>query len=75
MTAIIEVGELTRDRLARLAQAAGLPLDSYLSDLAWRERRAAILAGAREAAILDEQNPNAAAEYALWESASADGID
>jgi hypothetical protein len=75
MSVMIEVAEQTRDRLSRLAQEAGLPLDSYLSDLAWRERKAAILAAARETAILDEQNPDAAAEYELWEGTLEDGIN
>jgi hypothetical protein len=75
MSVTIEVAEATRDRLAQLAQAAGVSVNTYLNDLAWRERRAAILTAAREEAILDEKNPDAAAEYALWEGTLGDGID
>jgi len=50
-------------------------VSSYISSLARRERRAAILAAARQEARADELNPLAADEYAVWEDAIDDGID
>ncbi|MDR0283650.1 MAG: hypothetical protein LBI33_01975 [Propionibacteriaceae bacterium] len=74
-TATIRVPTRTRDQLARLAEQTGVSLSGYLSDLAQRERRAAILAAARQEALDFETNPAAQAEFALWEEAPADGID
>jgi hypothetical protein len=67
--------EATRMRLLRSARAAGVSTAPYESDAAWRARKAMLLAAAREEAILDEQNPLAAAEYELWEGTLEDGVD
>ena len=75
MTATIRVPVATRDTLAQLADADGTSLSGYLTDLARKQRRAAIIAAAREEALLDEQNPAARAEYELWEGTLGDGIE
>jgi len=75
MTATIRVPVETRDQFTELANQQGSSVSKYLSDLAKRERRAAIIAAAREEALLDESNPLAAAEYELWEGTLEDGID
>jgi len=75
VTATIRVPVRTRDQLVALADQQGSSVSKYLTDLAQRERRAAIIAAAREEALLDEDNPLAAAEYESWEGTLEDGID
>jgi len=74
-TATIRVPVKTRDQFTELARQQGSSVSKYLADLAQRERRAAIIAAAREEALLDESNPLAEAEYKLWEGTLEDGID
>ena len=75
MTATIRVPVATRDTLAQLADADGTSLSGYLTELAREQRRAAILASAREEASEFENNPAARAEFELWEGTLGDGID
>jgi len=75
MTATIRVPVETRDQLAELADQQRSSLSKYLTDLAKRERRAAIIAAAREEARDFENNPEAQAEFELWEGTLEDGID
>jgi len=65
----------TKDYLSELAAQQGISLSKYLTDYAKSQRRAAIIAAAREEALLDESNPLAAGEYELWEGTLEDGID
>ena len=65
----------TRDQLAELADQQKSSLSKYLTDLAKRERRAAIIAAARKEAKDFENNPEAQAEFELWEGTLEDGID
>ncbi|MDR1188275.1 MAG: hypothetical protein LBK95_12620 [Bifidobacteriaceae bacterium] len=75
VTATIRVPEQTRDDLARLAASEGASLSAYLTNLARRERRAAILAAARQEAMDDARDPAASAEYRLWEGTLDDGVE
>ena len=75
MTATIRVPVETRDYLTELAEQQNSSLSKYLTDLAKRERRAAIIAAAREEARDFENSPEAQAEFELWEGTLEDGID
>ena len=75
VTATIRVPVETRDQLARLAADRDESLSAYLAGLAKQQRRAAILAAAREEAAEFERNPEARAEFELWEGTLDDGID
>ncbi len=66
-TATIRVPVKTRDWLAAVAADRQQSLASYLTELARQEHRAAIIAAAREEALEFEQNPEARAEFELWE--------
>jgi len=74
-TATIRVPTQTRDELVALAASRKQSVSSYITSLARRERRAAILAAARQEARADELNPLAADEYAVWEGTVDDGIE
>ena len=73
-TATIRVPLKTRDDLAELAGRHGTSVSAYLTELARRERRAAIIAAARHEAYEFENNPQAQDEFELWEGTLQDGI-
>jgi len=75
MTATIRVPIQVRDQLVELAAARQQSLSSYITSLARREQRAAILAAARNEARDDALNPLAMDEYAAWEGTIDDGIE
>ena len=75
MTATIRVPVKTRDQFTELARQQGSSVSKYLADVAQREHRAAIIAAAREEARDFENNPEAQAEFELWEGTLEDGID
>jgi hypothetical protein len=74
VTATIRVPVETRDDLALLAAAEHSSLSAYLTRVVRRERRAAILAAARQEALDDARNPAAAAEYEAWEGTLDDAV-
>ena len=74
-TATIRVPRETRDRLAARARARGISLSALLTELAERAERADAYRSEREATEADMKNPEALAEYRLWEETLEDGID
>jgi len=74
-TATIRVPAETRDMLAEIAKWRGISLSAYLTALTKKEWREEMLASVRETALLDAQNPAAAAEYELWDETVGDGIE
>lgn len=74
-TATIRVPRETRDRLAARARDRGVSLSSLLTDLAERAERADAYRSEREATRAEINDPEALAEYELWESTLEDGID
>ena len=74
-TATIRVPRETRDRLAARARDRGISLSGLLTELAERAERADAYRSEREASKADLQNPEALAEYRLWEETLEDGID
>jgi len=74
MTATIRVPAATRDRLALVARSRSESLSAYLTALSREALTAAMIEAAREEAALDEINLAAAAEYALWDGTSSDGV-
>lgn len=74
-TATIRVPRATRDRLAARARDRGVSLSSLLTDLAERAERADAYRSEREATKAEMNDPEALAEYRLWESTLEDGID
>lgn len=75
VTATIRVPRETRDSLAARARERGVSLSSLLTDFAARAERASALHSEREATRADLADPDARAEYALWEATVGDGID
>ena len=74
-TTTIRVSKTTRDRLAREAEERGMSLAALLEQIARQAERERIFASEREATRLDALNPDAIAEYELWDEAASDGID
>ena len=74
-TATIRVPRQTRDRLAARARDRGVSLSALLTELAERAERADAYKSEREATLADLENPEALAEYRLWEGTLEDGID
>jgi antitoxin MazE7 len=74
-TATIRVPRETRDRLAARARERGVSLSSLLTEFAQRTERAEALRSEREATRADMADPEARAEYRLWEATAGDGID
>jgi predicted DNA-binding protein len=78
-TATIRIPRETRDRLALLARERGVSLSTLLTEWAQRkftsEEREAAIRSEQEAAKADAENPEALAEYRLWEATLEDGID
>jgi len=74
-TATIRVPVLTRDMLADVAKWKGQSLASYVNDLAKKEWRIAVLQSEHEAAVADESNPEAVAEYELYDSTVGDDLE
>jgi len=74
-TATIRVPVLARDQLAEVAKFRGRSLASYVSDLAKREWRIAVVESEHEAALKDLSNPEAMAEYEIWEETLEDGLE
>lgn len=74
-TATIRVPRETRDRLAARARERGVSLSALLTELAERAERADAYRSEREATKADMKNPEALAEYKLWEETLEDGID
>ncbi len=74
-TATIRVPRDTRDRLAARARERGVSLSALLTEFARRAERAEALRSEREATRADMADPEARAEYSLWEATGSDGID
>jgi predicted transcriptional regulator len=78
-TATIRIPKETRDRLAVLAKERGVSLSVLLTEWAQRkftrEEREAAIRSEQEAGKADAENPEALAEYRLWEATLEDGID
>ena len=74
-TATIRVPRETRDSLAARARERGVSLSSLLTDFAWRAERAEALRSERDATRADMADPEARAEYRVWEATVSDGID
>lgn len=74
-TATIRVPRETRDRLAARARERGVSLSALLTEFARRAERAEALRSEREATRADMDDPDARAEYRLWEATLSDGID
>jgi antitoxin MazE7 len=74
-TATIRVPRETRDRLAARARERGVSLSALLTEFARRAERAEALRSEREATRADMADPEARAEYRLWEATLGDGID
>jgi len=66
-TATIRVPIRTRKLLGYLAKWQGVSVSSYLTTLVKEQWHEAVIAAVREEVLMDEANPEAAAEYALWE--------
>jgi len=73
-TATIRVPRETRDSLAARARARGVSLSALLTEFARRAERAEALHSEREATRADMGDPEAQAEYSLWEATVGDGI-
>jgi post-segregation antitoxin (ccd killing protein) len=73
-TATIRVPRETRDSLAARARARGISLSALLTEFARRAERAEALRSEREATRADMADPEAQAEYSLWEATVGDGI-
>jgi hypothetical protein len=74
-TATIRVPRETRDRLAARARDRGVSLSALLTELAERAERADAYRSEREATRAEMNDPEALAEYGLWEATLEDGID
>jgi hypothetical protein len=74
-TATIRVARITRDRLARQAQARGTSLAALLADVAREQELQSIWSAEREASSLDAGSADVAAEDRAWEETLADGLD
>lgn len=74
-TATIRVPRETRDRLAARARERGVSLSVLLTEFARRTERAEALRSEREATRADMADPDARAEYDLWEATVSDGFD
>lgn len=74
-TATIRVPRETRDRLAARAREHGISLAALLTEFARRADRASALRSEREATRADMGDPEARAEYDLWEATVGDGVD
>ncbi|MEX2447885.1 MAG: hypothetical protein WD404_03975 [Solirubrobacterales bacterium] len=75
VTATIRVPRETRDRLAARARERGVSLSSLLTEFARAAERAEALRSEREATRADMADPEAQAEYRLWEATASDGIE
>jgi hypothetical protein len=73
-TATIRVPRETRDSLAEIAERQGVSISRLLTLFASREHLHAIYATERTAMTNDLANPDAAAEYELWDEAGADDL-
>jgi hypothetical protein len=74
-TATIRVPRETRDLLAARARERGVSLSSLLTEFARRAERADALRSEREATRVEMNDPEALAEYRLWEATLGDGLD
>lgn len=74
-TATIRVSRKTRDLLAQQARERGISLAALLEELAHQAAREAVFRSEREATLAEANDPAALAEYRLWDSTPADGID
>ena len=74
-TTTIRVPRETRDLLAARARDRGISLSSLLTEFARRTERAEALRSEREATRADMDDPEALAEYRLWEATLGDGLD
>ncbi len=75
VTATIRVPRETRDSLAARARERGVSLSSLLTEFARRAERSEALRSEREATRADLADPEARAEYGLWEATVGDGFD
>ncbi len=75
VTATIRVPRETRDSLAARARERGVSLSSLLTEFARRAERAEALRSEREATRAEAGDPEALAEYRLWEATLGDGVD
>ncbi|MCL2490258.1 MAG: hypothetical protein FWF36_05990 [Propionibacteriaceae bacterium] len=73
-TTTIRIPVLTRDMLADVAKWKGQSLAYCVNDLAKREWRIAVVASEHEAALADAANPEAVAEYELWDATVGDDL-
>lgn len=73
-TTTIRVTKTTRDRLSHEARERGVSVSELLTRLARDIERERMFASEREATRLDALNPDAVAEYELWDAAASDGI-
>jgi macrodomain Ter protein organizer (MatP/YcbG family) len=74
-TTTIRVAKTTRDKLAQEARERGMSVSELVGQMAGEAERERIFAAEREATRLDALNPEAVAEYELWDEAASDGID
>jgi hypothetical protein len=74
-TTTIRVPRETRDLLAARARDRGVSLSLLLTEFARRTERAEALRSEREATRADMNDPEALAEYRLWEATLGDGLD
>lgn len=73
-TATIRVPKETRDSLSVLAERQGISVSKLLTLFASREHLHAIYAAERAATEADMANPDAAAEYELWDETGPDDL-
>jgi len=74
-TATIRVPRQTRDSLAARARERGVSLSALLTELAEQAERGDAYRSEREATEAELNDPNALAEYRLWEGTLEDGLD
>jgi post-segregation antitoxin (ccd killing protein) len=74
-TTTIRVAKKTRDQLANEARERGLSVSELVARMARDAERERSFASEREAQRLDALNPEAIAEYAVWDEADSDGLD
>jgi post-segregation antitoxin (ccd killing protein) len=74
-TATIRVPRQTRDSLAERARERGISLSALLTDLAEQAWRDDAYRSEREATRAEANDPEALAEYRLWEATLEDGLD
>jgi predicted DNA-binding ribbon-helix-helix protein len=74
-TTTIRVTRETHDRLARQARRDGVSLAELMKEISIQREEEAACRSERQAAVVDAENPEVAAEEHLWGAVATDGLD